>query len=123
MLVGLFATLVATEPAKADEIIDSKAAQAPLWSARGFLDAVLGAFRALLSNLWLDGAPDARRDQPSIACRIFLRGPITNPFYHDIGLSKDYVGAVRGNRRRGRRFPPESLRAAPARCASAICAR
>jgi len=23
-------------------------------------------------------------------------GPMANPFYHDIGLSKDYVGAVRG---------------------------
>lgn len=95
MLVGVFATLVATEPTKADEIIDDKAAQAPLWSARGFLDAVWGPFLVfsrtygwtallMLAAISLYRLPD------------FLRGPITNPFYHDIGLSKDYVGAVRG---------------------------
>jgi PAT family beta-lactamase induction signal transducer AmpG len=95
MMVGLCATLLATEPAKADEIIDSKTAEAPLWSARGFLDAVWGPFAVffrtygwtallMLAAISLYRLPD------------FLRGPITNPFYHDIGLSKDYVGAVRG---------------------------
>jgi len=27
----------------------------------------------------------------------FMRGPITNPFYHDLGLSKDVVGGVRAS--------------------------
>ena len=95
MFVGIFATLVATESVKADETTDSKAAQAPLWSARGFFDAVWGPFVVffrtygwvallMLAAISLYRLPD------------FLRGPITNPFYHDIGLSKDYVGAVRG---------------------------
>ncbi|HEX4157524.1 MAG TPA: MFS transporter [Rhizomicrobium sp.] len=95
MLVGVVATLVASEPAKADRVIDSKTAQSPLWSARGFLDAVWGPFLVfvrtygwvallMLAAISLYRLPD------------FLRGPITNPFYHDIGLSKDYVGAVRG---------------------------
>ena len=26
----------------------------------------------------------------------FMMGPMTNPFYHDLGFSKDAVGAVRG---------------------------
>jgi len=26
----------------------------------------------------------------------FMRGPVTNPFYREIGLSKDVIGAVRG---------------------------
>lgn len=95
MLVGVFATLAATESAKADEVIENKAAQAPLWSARGFFDAVWGPFVVffrtygwvallMLAAISLYRLPD------------FIRGPITNPFYHDIGLSKDYVGAVRG---------------------------
>jgi PAT family beta-lactamase induction signal transducer AmpG len=95
MLVGICATLVATEPAKADEVIQAKAAHAPLWSLRGFLDAIWGPFQIffrtygwvallMLAAISLYRLPD------------FVRGPITNPFYHDIGLSKDYVGAVRG---------------------------
>lgn len=95
MLVGICATLVATEPAKADEVIDDRAARSPFWSARGFLDAVWGPFVVffrtygwlallMLAAISLYRLPD------------FLRGPITNPFYHDIGLSKDFVGAVRG---------------------------
>jgi PAT family beta-lactamase induction signal transducer AmpG len=95
MLVGVCATLVATEPAKADEVTNVMVTQLPLWSARGFLDAVWGPFLVffrsygwvallMLAAISLYRLPD------------FIRGPITNPFYHDIGLSKDYVGAVRG---------------------------
>lgn len=95
MTIGIGATLVATEPAKADKAIDNKTAEAPFWSARGFLDAVWGPFVVffrtygwmallMLAAISLYRLPD------------FLRGPITNPFYHDIGLSKDFVGGVRG---------------------------
>ncbi len=95
MFVGICATLVATEPAKADAVIDIKTARSPFWSVRGFLDAVWGPFVVffqtygwlallMLAAISLYRLPD------------FLRGPITNPFYHDIGLSKDFVGAVRG---------------------------
>jgi PAT family beta-lactamase induction signal transducer AmpG len=95
MFIGICATLAAPEPSKADEVIDSKAAKTPLWSARGFLDAVWGPFVVffrtygwmallMLAAISLYRLPD------------FLRGPVTNPFYHYIGLSKSYVGAVRG---------------------------
>jgi PAT family beta-lactamase induction signal transducer AmpG len=95
MGVGISATLVATEPRAADVVIDHKSVQSPFWSARGFFDAVWGPFVVffrtygwvallMLAAISLYRLPD------------FLRGPITNPFYHDIGLTKDFVGAVRG---------------------------
>ncbi|MGH6877235.1 MAG: AmpG family muropeptide MFS transporter [Rhizomicrobium sp.] len=95
MLVGIGATLVAREPARADEVIEMKSSQSPLWSARGLVDAVWGPFLVffrsygwvavlMLAAISLYRLPD------------FVMGPMANPFYHDIGLSKDYVGVVRG---------------------------
>ncbi|HEY6579043.1 MAG TPA: MFS transporter [Rhizomicrobium sp.] len=95
MIVGIGATLVAREPARADEVIVLKNMQSPLWSARGLADAVWGPFRVffrsygwlavlMLAAISLYRLPD------------FVMGPMANPFYHDIGLSKDYVGVVRG---------------------------
>jgi len=95
MFIGICATFIATEPARAEDVIDNKTAQSPLWSMRGFLDAVLGPFQVFFRNYgWtavLMLAAISLYRLPD-----FLRGPITNPFYHDIGLTKDYVGAVRG---------------------------
>lgn len=92
MIVGISATLLATEPAKADEVIEKKS---PLWSARGFLDAVWGPFQEFFRNYgWLALLMLASISFYQLST--FVRGPVTNPFYHDIGLSKDYVGAVRG---------------------------
>jgi PAT family beta-lactamase induction signal transducer AmpG len=96
MLVGIAATMLATEPARADAAIEKKAHDLPLSSPRGLYDAVAGPFLAffrtygwlailMLAAIVLYRLPD------------FVRGPISNPFYHDIGLSKDYVGAVRGS--------------------------
>ncbi len=66
----------------------------PLWTVRGFFDAVVGPFVVffrthgwmallMLAMISLYRLPD------------FLRGPLLNPFYHDIGLEKDVVGEVR----------------------------
>lgn len=93
MGVGLAATLLAPEPARADAIIEDKV---PLWNARGFFDAVVGPFIEffrthgtmailMLVAISLYRLPD------------FVMGPMANPFYHDIGLSKEAVGAVRGS--------------------------
>jgi PAT family beta-lactamase induction signal transducer AmpG len=95
MAVGIAATLLATEPARADAIIERKAHDLPLSSPRGLTDAIAGPFVAffqrygwvamvMLAAIVLYRLPD------------FVMGPMANPFYHDIGLSKDYVGAVRG---------------------------
>jgi PAT family beta-lactamase induction signal transducer AmpG len=96
MGLGLATSLFfAAEPARADRVMDAKAAAAPLWTPRGFFDAVAGPFIAffkthghlalvMLLAISLYRLPD------------FLRGPVTNPFYHEVGLSKDVIGAVRG---------------------------
>lgn len=95
MLIGVAATLKATEPMGADEVLREKSAEAPLWTARGLFDAVVGPFLAffrtwgwvgllMLVFISLYRLPE------------FVMGPMATPFYHDLGISKDMVGAVRG---------------------------
>jgi PAT family beta-lactamase induction signal transducer AmpG len=96
MAVGMIATWFAREPERADAVMDERKRAAPLWTSRGFLDAVVGPFIAffrahgwlalvMLAAISLYRLPD------------FLMGPMANPFYHDIGLTKETVGAVRGS--------------------------
>jgi MFS transporter, PAT family, beta-lactamase induction signal transducer AmpG len=96
MAVGIIATWLAKEPERADAAIDEKKRQAPLWTPRGFLDAVVGPFIAffrahgwlalvMLAAISLYRLPD------------FIMGPMANPYYHDMGLSKQTVAAVRGS--------------------------
>jgi PAT family beta-lactamase induction signal transducer AmpG len=95
MLIGIFATFKAQEPAGADEILHEKSAEAPLWTPRGLFDAIVGPFLAffrtwgwvgllMLVFISLYRLPE------------FVMGPMATPFYHDLGISKDTVGAVRG---------------------------
>lgn len=95
MLVGLVATLAATEPAKAEAVMEEKSRERPLATAKGLTDAIAGPFLVffqsygwiavlMLIAISLYRLPD------------FIMGPMANPFYHDIGLSKAYVGEVRG---------------------------
>src|SRR5256714_3063403 len=96
MVVGMIATWFAKEPEHADAVLDEKKREAPLWAPRGFFDAVVGPFIAffrahgwlalvMLAAISLYRLPD------------FIMGPMANPYYHDIGLSKQTVGAVRGS--------------------------
>jgi MFS transporter, PAT family, beta-lactamase induction signal transducer AmpG len=96
MAVGMIATWFAKEPERADAVMDEKEREAPLWTSRGFFDAVVGPFIAffrahgwlalvMLAAISLYRLPD------------FIMGPMANPYYHDIGLSKETVGAVRGS--------------------------
>src|SRR5499427_9894931 len=93
--IGIIATWFAKEPERADAVMDEKR-EAPLWTPRGFFDAVVGPFIAffrahgwlalvMLAAISLYRLPD------------FIMGPLANPYYHDIGLSKQTVGAVRGS--------------------------
>ncbi len=92
MGIGLLASFSATEPRRAVR----PEAETSLMTPRGLIDAVVGPFIAffrqhgvfailLLTTITLYHLPD------------YLRGPITNPFYKDIGLSKTLVGEVRGS--------------------------
>jgi PAT family beta-lactamase induction signal transducer AmpG len=96
MGVGIIATLKAKEPEQADRVLVARAAEAPLWTPRGFADAVLGPFIAffrtygalallMLLFITLYRVPE------------YVIGPMVTPFYHDLGLSKDVVAAVRGS--------------------------
>lgn len=94
MAIGTAATLLAMEPRRADLVLDKRAGAAPLTSVRGVSDAIVGPFAAffrehgwlaalMLGAITLYRLPD------------FVMGPMANPFYHDIGLTKDTVGTVR----------------------------
>jgi PAT family beta-lactamase induction signal transducer AmpG len=94
MGVGLCASFVATEPLRVERG-DAKT-PAPMGSVRGMFDAVIGPFREffrvhgwtallMLAVISLYRLPE------------FVMGPMANPFYHDLGLSKDAVGAVRAS--------------------------
>jgi PAT family beta-lactamase induction signal transducer AmpG len=95
MAVGVSASFVAMEPLRANKAFESRA-EAPLWTARGFFDAVVGPFREFfrvygaLALLMLAMISFYRLPE-------FMMGPMANPYYHDLGLSKDAVGAVRAS--------------------------
>ncbi len=92
MTIGIVATFFAFEPTRADVVLQSKP---PLWTLRGFGDAVIGPFvdffkkhkavgLVMLLMVALYRLPD------------FVMGPMYNPYYHDLGLTKDTVAFVRG---------------------------
>lgn len=94
MGVGMAAVLLAREP-----VASVQAATAPhpaLFTLQGLYDAVLGPFVAffrqhgqwallMLLVISLYRLPD------------FVMGPMANPFYADLGIGKETVGAVRGS--------------------------
>ena len=96
ILVGIIACLYAAEPAQADKVIDEKRASAPLSSGRGIFDAIVGPFiaffRAHGNNAILMLLAISLFQLPN-----FVSGPMYNPMYVDLGLTKDMVGAVRGS--------------------------
>jgi len=93
MGVGILTALfLAREPgaSQAPEVT----AHAPMWTLSGLWDAILGPFIVffkthgkwallMLAAISLYRLPD------------FVMGPMNNPFYADIGLSKEFVGEVR----------------------------
>lgn len=92
MGVGLLATLMAREPARAAHV---GALPASLMTSRGLWDAVIGPFVSffkahgswallMLLTISVYRLPD------------FIMGPMANPFYADLGIDKETVGAVRG---------------------------
>jgi MFS transporter, PAT family, beta-lactamase induction signal transducer AmpG len=93
MLLGLTACLCAAEPERRGGL--RKNAEASLCTLKGLADSIAGPFIVffkthgtmallMLTAISLFQLPN------------FVMGPMTNPLYHDIGLSKDVVGTVRG---------------------------
>jgi PAT family beta-lactamase induction signal transducer AmpG len=93
MGIGVTASAFAFEPARAAAVMHDKA---PLWTPRGFFDAVVGPFidffatHKALGLLMLAAIAAYRLPD-------FLMGPMYNPFYHDLGLTKDVVAVVRAS--------------------------
>jgi PAT family beta-lactamase induction signal transducer AmpG len=96
MVVGVAASFLAMEPLRSQDGFKTKVRGAPLWSMRGFADAVIGPFAEFfrvygwLALLMLAMISFYRLPE-------FIMGPMYNPYYHDLGLSKDAVGAVRAS--------------------------
>ena len=92
--VGVLATLLAREPVATE--IAATTPHPSLLTAQGLFDAVVGPFLAffrqhgswallMLLTISLYRLPD------------FVMGPMANPFYADLGIAKETVGAVRGS--------------------------
>jgi PAT family beta-lactamase induction signal transducer AmpG len=92
MLVGVTACLFAAEPAKSL----ARKTLPMLWSGRGAFDAVIGPFIAFFKAHGATAAITMLAAISLFQLPNFLMGPMANPFYHDLGLTKDTVGAVRG---------------------------
>ena len=93
MAVGVAAAWFAMEPKRADQVMQAKA---PIWTPRGLFDAVIGPFigffreHKALGLLMLAAIAVYRLPD-------FVMGPMYNPYYHDLGLTKDAIAAVRGS--------------------------
>ncbi|HTM27365.1 MAG TPA: MFS transporter [Vicinamibacterales bacterium] len=95
MGIGMAATVAAFEPRRSEPAAGSRSSSG-LRSVRGFSDAVVGPFvqffRAHGWTAFLMLAMISLYRLPE-----FLMGPMANPYYHDLGLSKDTVGGVRAS--------------------------
>jgi PAT family beta-lactamase induction signal transducer AmpG len=94
MAVGVAATLLTAEPSRGDAAIEARLRQAPLESGQGIFDAVFGPFIAFFrTHGWFAFLMLAAISLYQLP--YFIMGQMANPFYHDIGLSKVFVGEVR----------------------------
>ena len=96
MAVGIAATVFAIEPRRSEARSDSSRRAMQLGSLRGFTEAVVGPFveffKAYGSVALLMLAMISLYRLPE-----YVMGPMANPYYHDLGLSKDVVGTVRAS--------------------------
>jgi len=96
MGIGIAASLTASEPLRAQQVFAAKAETAPLTSLRGIFDAVVGPFTEFFRVYgWLALLMLAMISFYQLP--EYMMGPMVNPFYHDLGLSKDVVGTVRAS--------------------------
>ena len=100
MAVGIIATWLAKEPERARAVMGQKKREEQLWTLRGFFrsifDAVVGPFIAFFrAHGWLALVMLAAISLYRIPD--FMMGPMANPYYHDLGLTKQTVGAIRGS--------------------------
>src|SRR6266700_419355 len=96
MAIGVIATWFAKEPERTVAEPGEKRREAQPWTPRGFFDAVVGPFIAFFrAHGWLALVMLAAISLYRIPD--FMMGPMAGPFYVDLGLTKQTVGAVRGS--------------------------
>ena len=96
MAVMIIATFWAAEPVRGEQVLAEKQTEAPLWTPRGLFDAIVGPFIAFFRTF----GPSAAIILLAISLfqlPNFVSGPMYNPMYVDLGLTKDMVGGVRGS--------------------------
>jgi MFS transporter, PAT family, beta-lactamase induction signal transducer AmpG len=92
VVIGLISTLLAPEPARAERA-PASGARRPFSAART-LDAVTGPFIAFFRQ-WGPMAALILLTVSAYHLSDYLRGPVINPFYVQVGLSKAAVAGVR----------------------------
>lgn len=94
MGIGVAATLLGCEPLRNGP--PGAGAPAPLWRIEGLVDAIIGPFVAFLRA---HGALSVLILMVVATFRLgdFMIGPMVNPFYVDLGLTKEVVGTVRAS--------------------------
>ena len=92
--LGVAAVALAREPARAQLAVQEQAAS--LWTPRGLFDALLGPFLMFFRE-HRSGALLILAAISAYRMADFVMGPMANPFYVDLGLDADTVGAVRGS--------------------------
>lgn len=95
MGLGIAATLLAREPQRL-QMPGAPLSAGPARSLRSAWDTIFGPFIAFFSAhgrraVWMLAAISLYR------LADFVMGPMANPFYADLGLAKEAVGAVRGS--------------------------
>jgi PAT family beta-lactamase induction signal transducer AmpG len=96
MMVGITATLFAMEPRRLAPAAGSNAATAPLTTVRGLVDAIASPFieffraHGSLALLMLAMISFYQLSD-------YFSAPMYNPYYVDLGLSKDVVGSIRAS--------------------------
>jgi PAT family beta-lactamase induction signal transducer AmpG len=96
MAAAIIVTFFAAEPVRGERVLAEKRHEAPLWTGRGLFDAIVGPFITFFRTF----GPTAIIMLLAISLfqlPNFVSGPMYNPMYVDLGLSKDMVGAVRGS--------------------------
>lgn len=97
MVVGIVATAIAREPARADQVMEAKTASGRVHPARAALDAVVGPFVAFFRSHGLAMGVLTLATISLYHLCDYMRGPMSLPFYHALGITKPAIAAVRAS--------------------------
>ncbi|MBV8684867.1 MAG: MFS transporter, partial [Caulobacteraceae bacterium] len=97
MVVGIVATFVAREPERADQVMEVKGEIGRVHPARAAIDAVVGPFVAFFRSHGLAMGALMLATITLFHLCDYMRGPMSLPFYHALGITKPTIAAVRAS--------------------------